>query len=98
MWTREKEAELVNSMAEAVERRRLPASGAEADVYRLAGQLLKTRYRQAAAFLDSAAHAFYSAENVAPRSYPQVVADGLVSDVARLRNLLEKRMNGVSSW
>jgi len=98
MWTREKEAELVNSMVEAVERQRLPTSRAEADVYRLTGQLLKTRYRQAAAFLDNAASAFYSAEHISPRPYPQVVADGLVSDVARLRNLLEKRMSGVSSW
>lgn len=98
MWTREQEAALVDSMVQAVESQRSPVSSDEADVYRLAGQLLKTRYRQAAAFLDGAARAFYSAEKVVPRSYPQVVADGLVSDVARLRNLLEKRMSGVTSW
>lgn len=97
MWTREKEAALVESVVEAVERQRPPTSNDEADVYRLTAQLLKTRYRQAAAFLDSAAQAFYSAKNIIPRPYPQVVSDGLVSDVARLRNLLEKRMHGVSS-
>jgi hypothetical protein len=98
MWTREKEALLVNSLAEAVAHRRVPESAREADVYRLSAQLLKTRYRAAAEFLDTSARRFYESAAVAPRPFPQVVSDGLVSDVPRLRQLLEKRMAGVRSW
>lgn len=97
-WTRENEASLVESLFNAVQRRRTPRSDREADVYRLTAQLLKTRYRTAAEFLDSAARQFYFKSDVAPRPFPQVVSDGLVSEVPRLRNLLEKRMEGVRSW
>jgi hypothetical protein len=98
VWTREKESELVELLADAVALQRLPVSDREADVYRLSAQLLKTRYRNAADFLDMAARQFYADAAVAPRPFPKVVADGLVSDVPRLRNLLEKRMSGVRSW
>lgn len=98
MWTREKEAQLVESVADAVANRRLPASDREADVYRLSAQLLKTRFSSAADFLDTAARQFYTKAAVAPRPFPKVVSDGLVSDVPRLRGLLEKRMTGVRSW
>jgi xylose isomerase len=98
MWTREKESKLVDAVANAVAMHRWPVSGQEADVYRLSAQLLKTRYQSAAKFLDQAAHRFYKKAKVAPRPFTKVVADGLVSDVPRLRNLLEKRMSGVHSW
>lgn len=98
VWTREKESDLVESLVDAVAMHRSPVSDREADVYRLSAQLLKTRHRNAADFLDSAARQFYAKAEVAPRPFPKVVSDGLVSDVPRLRNLLEKRMSGVHSW
>jgi len=98
VWNRETEADLVNSLADAVAMRRLPKSGREADVYRLSAQLLKTKHRVAADFLDSAARQFHYQAHTAPRPFPEVVKDGLVRDVPRLRNLLEKRMDGVRSW
>jgi len=97
-WNRETEANLVESLVDAVAMHRSPMSDREADVYRLSAQLLKTRHRNAADFLDSAARQFYDKAQVAPRPFPTVVADGLVSDVPRLRNLLETRMSGVLSW
>jgi hypothetical protein len=98
MWTREKEANLVESVVDAVERNRPPVSDCEADVFRLSAQLLRTRFGNAAAILDAAARQFYVDAAVVPRPFPQVVADGLVNDVPRLRHLLENRMSGVRSW
>lgn len=98
VWNRETEAELVNSLADAVAMRRRPKSGREADVYRLSAQLLRTRHRVAADFLDSAARQFHYQAHTTPRRFPEVVREGLVSDVPRLRNLLEKRLEGVQSW
>lgn len=98
VWNRETEADLVNSLADAVAMRRLPKSGREADVYRLSAQLLKTRHRVAADFLDSAARQFHYQAHTVPRPFPDVVKDGPVRDMPRLRSLLEKRMDGVRSW
>lgn len=98
VWDREREAKFVDALVNAIALGRAPASRQEADVYRLSAQLLKTRYQSAAKFLDSAAQHFYSKSKVSPSPFSQVVADRLVSDVPRLRNLLEKRMTGVQSW
>jgi hypothetical protein len=98
MWTRESEANMVESLVDAVAMRRSPMSDREADIYRLSAQLLRTMHRNAADFLDSAARQFYERAGVAPRPFPRIVSDGLVSDVPRLRNLLEKRMSGVRLW
>lgn len=98
MWTREREAQLVESIGDAVAVRRPPVSVQEADVYRLSAQLLKTRYGGAAAFLEQAAHQFFDQAQVAPRPFTKVVSDGLVTNVPRLRNLLERRISGVRSW
>ena len=86
---------MIESLVEAVARQRAPVSDREADVYRFSAQLLQSHYPQAAAFLDGAARAFYARTDVSPRSFPQVLADKLVSDTARLRNLLERCM---ASW
>lgn len=98
VWTRDAEASLVGAVIDAVAQHRVPESDREADVYRFSAQLLRTRYRRAHDFLDGAAQQFYADTGVLPRSFPQVVADGLVSDVSRLRHLLEDRMAGVRSW
>lgn len=97
-WTRDTEASLVGAVIDAVAQHRAPESDREADVYRFSAQLLRTRYRRAHDFLDGAAQQFYAESGVLPRSFPQVVADGLVSDVSRLRHLLENRMAGVNTW
>jgi hypothetical protein len=98
MWTRDKESKLLDAVGNAVAMNRRPVSGDEADVYRLTAQLLKTRFQSAAKFLDQAAHQFYRKAKVAPRPFAKVVADGLLADVPRLRNLLEKHLSGVHSW
>lgn len=98
VWTRATEAGLVGAVVDAVAQQRAPLSDREADVYRFSAQLLRTRYRPAHDFLDAAAHQFFAQAGGQPRSFPQVVADGLVSDVSRLRHLLENRMAGVRSW
>jgi hypothetical protein len=98
VWDRHAEAMLVDAVVDAVAQQRAPMSDREADVYRFSAQLLKTRYRPAADFLDGAARDFYGRARILPRSFPQVVADGLVSDVSRLRHLLENRMAGVRAW
>ncbi|GAA5029934.1 hypothetical protein GCM10025794_12700 [Massilia kyonggiensis] len=59
---------------------------------------MKTKYRGAADFLDEASRRFYAQTAVIPRPFPQVVSDGLVADVPRLRQLLEKRLAGVRTW
>lgn len=88
----------MESVVDAVARKRPPVSDREANVFRLSAQLLRTRFGNAATFLDAAARQFYVDAAVAPRPFPKVVADGLVNDVPRLRNLLENRMSGVRSW
>lgn len=98
VWTRESEAHLVAALVEAVAQKRAPMSGREADLYRFSAQLLQSRYKHAADFLDVAARRFYVDENVLPRSFSQVIADGLVTDASRLRNLLEKQMGGARTW
>ena len=98
VWNRDTEASLVGAVIDAVAQHRAPVSDREADVYRFSAQLLRTRYRSAHDFLDGAAQQFYAESGVLPRSFPHVVADGLVSDVSRLRHLLENRMAGVRTW
>lgn len=98
VWNRATEASLVGAVVDAVAHHRAPLSDREADVYRFSAQLLRTRYRAAHDFLDAAAHQFFAETGLEPRSFLQVVADGLVSDVSRLRHLLENRMAGVRSW
>jgi hypothetical protein len=98
MWTREREAELVQAIADAVAARMVPVSDQEADVYRLSAQLLRTNHVGAAAFLDQAAHQFFQRAQMAPRPFTQIVSEGLVGNLPRLRNLLERRMSGVRSW
>ena len=98
VWTRASEASLVASLLGAIVQQRAPASGGEADVYRFSAQLIKSRHQRAAAFLDTAAREFYAKADVLPRSFPQVLADGLVDDTARLRQLLEKGLEGVRAW
>ena len=98
MSAREIESRLVKSLVQAVETNRIPDSNHEADVFRFAAQLLKTRHPNAAAALESAARCYFSQHKVLPRPFPQVVSDGLVSDIPRLRHAMENGFAGISTW
>lgn len=98
MSARETEARLLESLVQAVKTNRLPDSAQEADVFRIAAQLLKTRHPSEAAVLQSAAAVYFSKHNLQPRSFPQVVSDGLVVDVPRLRHSMENAFSGISTW
>ena len=98
VWNRDTEASLVGAVIDAIAQHRAPVSDREADVYRFSAQLLRTRYLSAHDFLNEAAQQFFAGSGVLPRSFPQIVADGLVSDVSRLRHLLEDGMAGLRTW
>ncbi|MEO7497250.1 MAG: hypothetical protein ABIT83_22635 [Massilia sp.] len=95
---RDTEAQLMNLLVEAARENRSPSSNREADLFRFAAQLLKSRYPHEANTLDAMAKHYFSQHKIKPRSFPQVVSDGLVSDVARLRHMLENRMAGIRAW
>lgn len=97
-WSRQFESDLVNRCLEAARRGSNAASREEADIYRLSAQLLKTRYPDEARKLDNAAVVYFGASGHKPRSFPQVVDEGLVRDVPRFRHLLENALAGVKSW
>lgn len=98
MSAREKEAMLLQSLVDAVRTRRPPDSHHEADVFRFAAQLIKTRYPNESALLDSAAKRYFSESEMSPRPFTQVVSDGLVSDVPRLRHAIENGLAGIVTW
>lgn len=95
---REKEDIQLGLLIDAIRVKRSPSSHREADLFRFTAQLLKTRYPSEAATLDSAARSYFAAHNVKPRPFPQVVSDGLVSDVPRFRHSIENRMAGITTW
>lgn len=96
--SRESEALLVRQLVSATTEQRPPRSPREADLFRFAAQLLKTRHTDMATFLNAASSAYFSKTKVRPRSFEAVTKEGLVGDVSRLRNLMEKELSGVSSW
>ena len=96
---REMESRQILLCLEVVAGRRLVASTAdEADVFRLAAQLVSTNFPQQSMALDRAATAYFTQSGNNPRSFPKTVADGLIMDVPRLRNLLERALQGIPSW
>lgn len=97
-WSRQFESDLVNRCVKAAKTGRNPASPEEADIYRLSAQLLKTRYPEEARKLNNAATAYFGMSDHKPRSFPQVVNDGLVRDVPRFRQLMEHAFAGLTSW
>lgn len=98
MSARETEAQLLKSLVQAAKTKKLPGSNQEADVFRFAAQLLKTRHPHEADTLNTAATLYFSQHKVKPRSFPQVVSDGLVSDVPRLRHAIENGFAGINTW
>ncbi len=95
---RESEAAALGTLVDAIKARRDPSSHGEADLFRFTAQLLKTRYPVQARLLDSAARSYFSRNRVKPRSFPQMVSDGLVTDVPRFRHSLENRLEGIKVW
>ncbi len=97
-WSREREADQVARCVAAATGHRSAADADEADVYRLAAQLLATRFPREALTLETVASEFYPSTTSPRRSFPQIVEDDLVMDIPRLRNLLEQALTGVHSW
>jgi hypothetical protein len=98
MWTRQQEAEVVRRVVDAVNIHRAPLDADEADVFRLSSQLIRTRFADAANVLESAAERFYTVNRTVPRPLSEVATSGLVCDVARLRQMLENQLRGISQW
>ncbi len=96
--SRESEAQLVRQLVSATAEKRTPRSPREADLFRFAAQLMKTRHNDVSTFLSTASSAYFSKTKVSPRTFEEVTKDGLVGDVSRLRNLMEKELAGVSTW
>ena len=95
---RETEDSRLGTLVDAIKSGRRPSSHGEADLFRFTAQLLKTRFPIQAKTLDSAAHSYFDTNRVKPRSFPQMVSDGLVSDVPRFRHAIENRLEGIKAW
>jgi len=95
---REIEANLLRTLVQAARTGRCPESDQEADLFRFTAQLLKTWHPNEASRLDAAAANHFAQFNVKPRSFPQVVSDGLIVDVARFRHAMEKGLAGILKW
>jgi hypothetical protein len=69
-----------------------PASKDEADVYRVLAQIIRTNYPSLSQNLRILASDFCDRHAVVARRYVDVVADGLLCDLPRTRQLLETRI------
>lgn len=97
-WTRELESRLVARCVDAAKSRAEAGSADEADVFRFAAQLIKTRHPDMAAALEQSTAAYHSKHKTRPRPFPDVVRAGLVKDVSRFRHVMERHIAGVRSW
>lgn len=86
---RDSERDFFESLINAIETARSPRSRDEADVFRLAAQLLKTWYPSEAAVLDTSAELYFAMRHLPPGKFPEAIADGLISDVPRFRHTLQ---------
>ena len=96
MPAREAEAHLLQTLVQAAKTQRPPDSRHEADVFRFVAQLVKTRYPAEAKALDSAANNYFAQSGLKPRTFPQVLADGFISDVPRFRHAMENALSGIT--
>ncbi|KAF3997215.1 hypothetical protein [Glaciimonas immobilis] len=98
-WTRESEDALVKLCVNAANENKSPASADEADIFRLVAQLVKTTHPAVAAALESLTKTYFDSHRpLQPRSFPDVVQAGLVRDLPRVRNLLERQLSGRRTW
>jgi hypothetical protein len=99
MWTREGEDKLIKRCLSAAASDSLPLSANEADVFRTVAQLVTTNYPDVAAALSHSSETYFATHlEEHRRTFPDVVKAGLVSDLSRLRNLLEHQLKGVRTW
>jgi hypothetical protein len=98
MLTRDGEKDLVKRCAFLAEKGASVVNDNEAAVCRLVAQLVKTRFPAAAAALNQASKVYYTAHKAHPQSFPEVVRAGLVTDLPRFRNLMERELAGHNSW
>lgn len=99
MSSRTTEDRLIRRCVEASAARYLPQTEDEADIFRLAAQLVQTRFPAAAAGLARASADYFATRSmVSRRKFPELVKLGLVTDVPRLRNLLERQLEGGATW
>ena len=98
MLTRDSEKDLVKRCAFLAALGAVVFNDNEAAVCRLVAQLVKTRFPTEAATLNNAAQVYYTTHNVHPQSYSDVVRAGLVTDLPRFRNLIERELEGRNSW
>lgn len=96
-WSRQWESDLVERCLTAVKTGSPAESREEADIYRFSAQLLKTRYPDESRQLDKTAMAYFQTWGHLPRSFPQVVDEGLIRDIARFRRLMENACAGLKS-
>jgi hypothetical protein len=96
--TRQDESDLVNRCTKVARGGHVAECREDADIYRFLAQLLKTRFPVEAHALENAAIAFFDVAGQKPRTFPQVVDDGLVQDVPRFRHVMEHALAGVKSW
>lgn len=98
--TREVEDRLLTRCVMAA-RDRVPValSPDEANVFRLAAQLVKTRYPAAASYLERTSKSYFANHREAsPKRFPDLVKSGVVTDLPRFRTLLEHRLEGKRTW
>jgi hypothetical protein len=98
VWSRQLESELVDHCMTVAKSGSSAASRDQADIYRLTAQLLKTRYPDEARELDKSSAVYFAVHDQKPRSFPDVVEAGLVTDVPRFRQLMENALAGGTSW
>ena len=97
-WSRQREADLVSHCVQVARCDSAPASRDDADVCRLSAQLVRTRYPEASRNLTAAADAYFFSHGGKPRPFTEVVEAGLMTDLPRLRHLMENALAGVRSW
>jgi hypothetical protein len=99
MWTRESEDALVKLCLSAAAGSRIAENANEADLFRLVAQLVKTRHPAVAAVLNQANKTYFAMHHaIRPRTFPEVISAGLVQDVSRFRNLLDRQLTGIRTW
>lgn len=99
MWTRESEDTLLKLCLSAARTKRPPRNANEADVFRLVAQLVRTRHPALAANLNKTTEEYFVLHTtLRPRPFPEVVQAGLVRDLSRFRNLLERQLSGARTW
>ncbi len=99
MLTRDTEDRLLARCAQVGRDASRALSADEANVFRLAAQLVRSWYPDAAQHLDlSSKQYFVSHRSVHMRRFEDLTKNGLVTDLPRFRGMLLQRLKGKSTW